>query len=106
MSDPIGALRARVRVLRPVRTSDDLGGAAIAWSDEGAIWAHIVETGASESAAFDALRPSVSASVRIRTGRAIAAGWRVAWGARVFRVLAVRADEAAWLNLSCEEVSP
>ena len=103
MSDPVGALRARVRLESPVRTPDDIGGAAISWSDAGDVWAAIETTGAAQGAAFDSA-PAVSAyrlSINRRTD--VRAGWRVAWGVRVLRITGIRDEGGARIALICEE---
>jgi head-tail adaptor len=102
MSEAIGALRARVRLESPTRAEDDLGGAAITWTDEGSVWAEIEAGAASQSAGFDSA-PSVAAyRISIRP-RDVRAGWRVIWGVRTFRVLGVSDDGAARITLTCEE---
>jgi head-tail adaptor len=102
MSEAIGALRARVRLERPARAEDDLGGAAITWTDEGSVWAEIEAGGAAQSAALDTA-PSVAAYRLTIRPREVRAAWRVIWGVRVFRVLGVSDDGAARSILSCEE---
>jgi len=102
MTDALGAMRHRVSLHKPTRVADEIGGAAIAWSDEGACWAAIDAVGAGEAPAFDAGRSVASFRVVINR-RAIAAGWRVIWGARQLRVTGVEDDGAARLTLFCEE---
>ena len=60
MSEVIGALRARVKLQRPTRVADEIGGAAIAWTDEGDVWAQVDAGAARETIAFDT-SPSVAA---------------------------------------------
>lgn len=103
MNGVIAAMRARVKLQSPTRVGDELGGAAISWSDEGDVWAEIDSGGASEGAAFDAA-PSVAAySVTINQREGVRAGWRVAWGARRLRILGVADDGAPRVVLSCAE---
>lgn len=104
MSDATGALRARVHLLRPIRTLDDLGGAAITWSDEGAVWAEIAPLSVREDAAFDVLRGRAFHRVSLRKPNEVRAGWRLQWGSRVFRVIAVRDSAPARAELECEEI--
>lgn len=103
MSDPIGAMRARVMLQSPARTEDDLGGAAITWSDEGEVWAELAPAGAGERIAYDTASAVVSYTLHIRARADVRAGWRARLGARVFRVLAVRDVAGARLDLICEE---
>jgi SPP1 family predicted phage head-tail adaptor len=103
MSDVIGALKARVTLQSPLRVADEIGGAAIAWSDEGDVWAEIGALAAGESAAFDAA-PSVTAyRVTINRRDDVRAGWRVAWGQRLLRIVGIRDEGAPRIELSCEE---
>ncbi len=103
MSEAIGAMRARVRLESPLRVSDNIGGAAITWSNQGDVWAEIDAGGAGQSAAFDTA-PSVAAySFAINRRTDARAGWRVVWGARVFPILAVRDEGGARIELVTEE---
>ena len=103
MSSGISAMRARVKLQGPTRVADELGGAAIYWSDEGDVWAEIDASSASERAAFDAA-PSVAAySVTINRHEGVRAGWRVAWGVRRLRITGVVDDGAPRVVLSCAE---
>jgi SPP1 family predicted phage head-tail adaptor len=103
VSDAIGALRARVKLQSPARIADELGGAAIAWSDEGDVWAEIEASGASEGVAFD-MTPSV-ANYRVTINRRdeVRAGWRIAWGDRRFRITGVADEGAPRIQLNCQE---
>jgi len=103
MSDAIGALRARVKLQRPTRIADELGGAAIAWSDEGDVWGEIEAGGASDGAAFDATPSVASYRVTINRRDDVRAGWRVAWGARRLRIIGVADDGAPRITLNCQE---
>jgi head-tail adaptor len=103
MTDVIGVMRARVRLESPTRASDDIGGAAITWANQGDVWAEIIASGAGQGADFDAA-PSVSAYTLIINRRAdVRAGWRVVWTTRVFRILGVRDQGGARIELICEE---
>jgi SPP1 family predicted phage head-tail adaptor len=103
MSDAIGALKARVTLQSPLRVADEIGGAAIAWSDEGDVWAEIVALGADESAAFDTSSSVSAYRVTINRRDDARVGWRVAWGERLLRIVGVRDEGAARIELSCEE---
>jgi head-tail adaptor len=103
MSDPIGALKARVTLQRPTRIADEIGGAAIAWSNEGEVWAAIDAGGATQGADYDGA-PSVAAfTVTINTRTDVRAGWRLIWGDRVLRIRGVANDGGARIALNCEE---
>lgn len=103
MSDAISQLRARVRLMKPVRADDELGGAATSWSDEGAVWAWIAPAGGGESAAFDRFAAELRCTITIRHRGDVATGWRVIWGARAFRVRLAQAIDGARVELDCTE---
>jgi len=103
VSEAIGVLRARVRLERPSRTEDDLGGAEISWVDEGAVWAELTADGVAAGAAHDTMVSTASLTARMRPRADVRMGWRVVWGVRVFRVLGVKNDGGARIELSCEE---
>jgi SPP1 family predicted phage head-tail adaptor len=103
MSGAIGALRARVKLQSPIRIADELGGAAIAWSDEGDVWAEIEAGGANESVAADATPSFASFRVTINRRDDVRAGWRIAWGVRRLRISGVADDGAPRIQLNCQE---
>lgn len=103
MSERIGQLRARVRLMKPARSEDELGGAVLSWTDEGPAWAWIEPAGAEESAAHDRLRAEARYRITIRHRPDVANGWRVIWGARAFRVRAALDAAKARRMLDCEE---
>jgi len=106
MSDSIGALRARVTLQSPVRVADEIGGAAIAWMDQGEVWAEIEATSAGENAAFDAAGAVTSFRVTINHRADVRAGWRIAWNERVLRITGIRDDGAPRTEFNCEEETP
>jgi SPP1 family predicted phage head-tail adaptor len=103
MSDAIGALKVRVTLHSPLRVADEIGGAAIAWSDEGDVWVEIVALSAGESAAFDTAPSVRTYCVTINRRDDVRAGWRLEWGERLLRIMGVRDDGAPRIELSCEE---
>lgn len=103
MSDLIGAMRARVKLQSPTRIADEIGGAAIAWSDEGDVWAEIDASGAAEAPAFDASPSVATYRVTINRREDVRAGWRIAWDARRLRIVGVTDDGAPRIQLICRE---
>jgi head-tail adaptor len=99
----MGAMRARVTLQSPARVADEIGGTAIAWLDQGEIWAAIEALGAGETAAFDAAVSTGGYRVTINRVGGARAGWRVVWAERVLRILGVRDDGAPRIELICEE---
>lgn len=103
MSETIGALRHRLRLQRPLRSGDDIGGAAASWSDEGEVWAAAEAAGGDESADYDTRRSRVGFTFTINRRDDVRAGWRVLWGVRTLQILAVRDDGGARIVLISEE---
>lgn len=103
MSEIIGAMRARVRLESPSRVADEIGGAAIAWSNQGDVWAEISSGGVSDAANYDSVASRAAYRLAINRRADVRAGWRVIWGAREFRVAGVADDRAARIILFCEE---
>ncbi len=103
--DAVGAMRARVTLQRPTRVADELGGAAIVWSDEGEVWAAVDAVGVGERASFDTAASVASYRLAIRRRDGVRAGWRVLWGSRLLRIAGVRDLGGARIELFCEEES-
>lgn len=103
MSDAIGAMRARVTLKRPTRVADEIGGAALMWGSAGDAWAEISAGAASESADYDSAPAVAAFTVRINRRDDVRARWRIVWGARVLRVVGVRDEGEARIDLICEE---
>lgn len=106
MSDAIGAMRARVTLQAPSRVADEIGGAAIAWTAQGEVWAAIEAAGAGESAAFDTISVTNAWRLTINRRDDIRSGWRVLWGARRLRITGVIDEGAPRVVLLCEEIAP
>lgn len=103
MKDAIGAMRARVTVQRPERVADEIGGAAILWTDEAELWAAIEAVSGDERVAHDGAASLTRFRVMINDYEGVRAGWRLLWGERVLRIAGVTDDCARRLQLSCEE---
>lgn len=103
MSEAIGALRARVKLQSPTRVADEIGGAAIAWTDAGDVWAEIEAGGADEVASFDASVSVAIHYVTINRREDVRAGWRIAWGSRRLRIIGVADNGEARIQLNCRE---
>jgi head-tail adaptor len=106
MSDAIGAMRARVTLQSAARVADEIGGAAIAWTNESAVWAEVEVNGAGESLAHDRVVGSAAYRLTINRDPDVRVGWRAVWGERVLRVVGVADDGAPRMVLTCEEEAP
>jgi SPP1 family predicted phage head-tail adaptor len=96
-------MRARVLLQSPAWVADEIGGAAIHWTDQGEAWAAVDALGASQRAAFDSEFATASFRVVIRRREDVRVGWRVRWSERVLRVLGVRDGGGRRIDLICEE---
>ena len=103
MTKIIGRMRTRVRLESPTRSADNIGGAAITWTNQGDVWAEISAGGGSQSVDFDTAPSTTAYSFTINRRTDVRAGWRVVWGARVFAIRAVRDEGAARIELLTEE---
>lgn len=103
MSEAIGAMRARVALQSPQRVADEIGGAAIVWSDEGDAWARIEARAAVERATFDGLGSEATFRVELHRREGVRGGWRLVWGERVLRIVGVVDDGGARIELACVE---
>lgn len=103
MSDAIGALRARVKLQSPTQVADEIGGAAIGWSDVGDAWAEIAAGGAEEAVSVDAAPSVANYRVTINRRDDVRAGWRIAWGSRRLRIAGVADDGGPRIQLNCRE---
>jgi SPP1 family predicted phage head-tail adaptor len=98
-------LRARVRLERPQRAADDIGGGAITWMFVAEVWAAIESRPGGIAERFDGASSTTTHTIEIRARADVRPGWRVAIGARVLRIVAVAASDPAGarLTLACEE---
>jgi SPP1 family predicted phage head-tail adaptor len=99
----IRARHARVTLQQPTRVADEIGGAAILWTEQGQVWATIQPTSASQSDAFDTRRATTAFRVTINRRDDIRAGWRLLWGARQLSIIGVSDGGAPRIVLTCEE---
>lgn len=101
----IAGLRARITLLQPTPTGDDVGGQSVEFTAAGSVWARISASGAAGLSVYDGEGARTGYRVEIRMRRDVRPGWRLAWGERALRISSIAdADaEGALLTLSCEE---
>jgi SPP1 family predicted phage head-tail adaptor len=99
----VGAMRNRIRLRKPVRIVDELGGTVIVFADEADVWAEIAAIDSSIGASADANAALTRFRATINRRADIRVGWRVGWNARSLRVVGVRDDGSARIDLVCEE---
>ena len=101
----IGDLRHRIEIQQIARTSDGGGGAVIAWTPLGEVWAAIWPRNASES--FDLGRNAGRAThdIWIRFRNDVRPEMRFRFGTRTFDIRGVIdvEDRGAWLKCVVEE---
>ena len=106
MTEAIGAMRSRITLQSPLRVADELGGAAILWTDVAEVWAAVDALSAASSAAHDTVVQRAAFRVVIYQRDDVRAGWRLLWGDRVLRVVGVVDGGGRRIDLMCEEQIP
>lgn len=99
-------MRARVTLQSPTRVADEIGGAALFWSDAAEIWAEIEAQRADLRPAHDGASAEASFRVTINRREDVRAGWRILWDERVLRIIGIIDDGAPRVALVCAEVLP
>lgn len=107
-ANPIGSLRHRVGLQRPVRTVGPGGTATIEWQSMGSMFARIEPVNGREVALADGISARVTHRIIIRHRDGVAADMRFVEGGRVFEIRAVLDVEGRgrWVHCSCEERHP
>ena len=89
MSKSIGAMRHRITIQKPTRTSDNYGGASVVWSTHVNTWAAIETKTQAEPVFAQQIRPETTHIVRCRYFAGITEAMRISFGSRVFKIVAV-----------------
>jgi SPP1 family predicted phage head-tail adaptor len=102
----IGALDQRVALQALTLAPDGGGGFAEAWETFAVVWAKVEPLAATDSFGPDAFESRVRHRVTLRRRTDVAAGQRVAAGARTFAVRGVldQGPRAETITLLCEEL--
>ena len=102
----IGALRRRLRLEAPSYTSDEGGGAIVAWNPVTTLWAEVIPLSGREELRADGLQTIAKFEVRTRYRAGISPEMRFVFGGRVLEIQAVRDIEGRrrWLSCLCEEL--
>lgn len=94
-----GRLRHRVTLQQPVQTRDDTTGEVIeTYADVDEVWAAIEPLSAREFIQSAALQAQVIARITIRYRGDIQSTWRVADGAKVYKIEGVLEDKESGLE--------
>lgn len=100
-----GALSARVRIERPVETTDGMGGATVTWTVVAHAWANIAPGAGREFWSIQHAQPTASHLITLRYRTDVIAGMRVVAGTAAYRVIAPPMDvehRHEYLQLTCE----
>ncbi len=93
----IGRLRHRIVIQKPVKTADDAGGFAAAWTTYGNRWAEMLVPRFSQQVIQGGVQTSEQVQARVRKGHGAVIGDRVVWADHgTYTVVAVdssRTDE-------------
>jgi SPP1 family predicted phage head-tail adaptor len=101
----IGALRQRLVLEQPVESADGGGGVTRSYTSVATLWAAVTPVSDRDAVEAEALGAEVTHRVvtRMRTG--ITTRHRLTWGARIFRIVALRDQDGAgrFLEISAQE---
>jgi len=104
----VGRLRHRVLLQRPVRNTEDGGGASTAWDVIGSAYAEVETISGTEVEQADGLAGRANVRVTLRYRTDIEAGSRIVFGSRVLHIEAAldRDGRKRWLQCLCRELLP
>ncbi len=98
--DP-GRLRHEMALQQAVRVADALGGQTETWQTLATVWAHLVPATASPVRRADGEEAEITHHVVLRADARVRSGLRLATGARVFAIRAVRDLDETGRYLLC-----
>lgn len=88
--DPsIGALRSRLTLEQPDRTTDGGGGASVTWTTVATLWAAVRPIGGEERLAADQLAGRITHEITLRTRTGVVPAMRLRDATRIFEIVAV-----------------
>jgi len=104
MIDP-GKLDRRLVLEEPVDTPDGAGGFTRLYQTAATLWAQVVPAAARGEVAADSLGATVTHRIVIRSGPSVTTRHRLRDGARSFRIVSVREQDASgrFLTIHAEE---
>jgi head-tail adaptor len=97
-----GSLRQRLILEVPLETADGAGGVARSFAAGPPLWASVTPASARNAVDADATAATVTHRIVIRAGPNITTRHRLRRGARVFRILSVREQDASGTFLVIE----
>ncbi len=101
----LGSMRFKVTLQSATRTTDDGGGAAVAWSNDGTLWANITPISGKEDYRQSQVQDSITHRIKVRYKSSIETKDRLKFGSRFFNIKSViNVDERKkYMELLCEE---
>ncbi|MDB5596768.1 MAG: phage head-tail joining family protein [Hyphomicrobiales bacterium] len=102
----VGRLRQRLVAEEPVDADDEAGGATRTFAARFEVWAEI-DTQRTQPDFMAAREETVvTHRIRLRAGNAVAAGWRLRKGTRVFDVVSCAPDDVSggFCSYRCREI--
>lgn len=100
-SNAIGALRQRVTIERPVRTSGPGGSATLAWQRHALAFANVMPVSGREISISHGVAGRTTHKVIIRHRADVLPEMRITWGVRHLEILAVLDIESRQRRLLC-----
>jgi SPP1 family predicted phage head-tail adaptor len=94
MTDP-GELKHRLVLEQPVETPDGAGGVTRSYATVTTLWAAVVPVAARGEVIADGLGATVTHRIVVRSGPELTTRHRLREGARVFRIVALRDQDAS-----------
>lgn len=94
MTNP-GALNQRLVVEQPVETADDAGGVTRDYAELATVWAAVTPVSTHEDVAADHAGLTVTHRILMRARSDITVRHRLRKGARVWRIVGLREDDAS-----------
>lgn len=98
---PIGALRYRMELQQPVRTSDGGGGASVSWETIAEIWAAVLPISGEERLTADAVSGRLTHEVWIRHRAGVTPSMRFHLDGRILEIRAVIAVDGRRRRFKC-----
>ncbi|MDZ7629694.1 MAG: head-tail adaptor protein [Parvularculaceae bacterium] len=104
----IGGLRHQIDLLAPARLGDAGGGSAVSFGAPARIWAAVTQLASIVAQAGGRQTRIERIEARIRRRHAVAIGWRLAWGAKLYDIVSIEDDGPGerYVTLIGEEARP
>lgn len=88
----IGGLKHQIDLLAPSRLADAGGGSIVGYGPPARVWAAVTQLASIVALAGGRQTRVERIEARIRRRHAVAIGWRLAWGAKLFDIVSIEDD--------------